>query len=312
MPTLDLMKMSEHYRKMRIDVFQKATRPEDGSAAGHERNKNKLKERVLALCDEADLSHYAGSDESAACRIWRHLWTKIRFAGIRTVIAEKEIQDIGFVFDDFRVFSKPSWDIHARGHVLVSAGSAAQHFLDRTGLFKECQTIGNLPKLCKTVSVARRLADFMDRKGPNVPALHFVTNGRPANDVWTIHEHLMGIGYTADLTALHLMMDLGFQVMKPDVVISRLFLRWGWLAQIVPQLPVDLSKTYTKAVIYRPIIDLARKIVDVTEQTALVSDIGWATNNPLREFDIFVVKYGQVADRDFGIERCLAEATRPS
>jgi len=38
----------------------------------------------------------------------------------------------------------------------------------------------------------------------------------------------------------------------------------------------------------------------------LEEDIGWVTNNLIREFDIFLVKYGQKPDEKFGIMRKLA------
>ena len=56
---------------------------------------------------------------------------------------------------------------------------------------------------------------------------------------------------------------------------------------------------------YKPVIDLARGIVSDLDVGTLVADIGWATNNPMREFDIFVVKAGQLPEREFGVERRL-------
>jgi hypothetical protein len=56
---------------------------------------------------------------------------------------------------------------------------------------------------------------------------------------------------------------------------------------------------------YKPVIDLARRIVRDVDRNALIEDIGWATNNPLREFDIFVVKAGQKPEREFGVEQQL-------
>jgi hypothetical protein len=150
--------------------------------------------------------------------------------------------------------------------------------------------------------------------------LNFVTGGHPTSDVWAIHEHLMSIGYTKDLTALHFMMDLGFPVIKPDIVITRLFLEWGWLRMVVPNLPGDLSPDdlrgkgkyrqrfeYVKPNMYKAVIELARQIVGVTSQEELIADTGWATENPLREFDIFTVTYGQVPDNEWGVMRTLYE-----
>ena len=114
------------------------------------------------------------------------------------------------------------------------------------------------------------------------------------------------------------MMDVGFQVIKPDLVVSRLFLDWGWLHFAIPSLPADMAREdllgeghygtkflYTKAALYKPIINLVREIVRGINVDVLASDIGWATSNPIREFDIFIVKAGQLPEREYGTERRL-------
>jgi hypothetical protein len=233
--------MSEHYRSVRKAVYEQATVPLDGSMRAHELNKETFRKRVTDLCNNANLDHYRGYSTDSASRIWRCLWRINRYAGIKNTIASKEISDIAFIFDDYEVFSKQSWDIEANGHCLKRAGADAQHFLNRDGPFKGCQTVGNIPKLRKIVSVARALKGFLTTKSATTPVLDFITGGNSISDVWAVHKRLMEIGYTSDLTALHFMMDLGFPVIKPDIVISRLFLDWGWLHKVVPTLPADLS-----------------------------------------------------------------------
>ena len=56
---------------------------------------------------------------------------------------------------------------------------------------------------------------------------------------------------------------------------------------------------------YKPIIEVALEIVSITKQQELKKDIGWVTCNPIREFDIFIVKYGQKPEKEFGVERTL-------
>jgi hypothetical protein len=319
-PTVSLDAMSDHYRKVRKAVYEEATAPSNGSTAQHTANKQLFRGKVTELCNRADLGLYRGNDEAIAHAIWRHLWTINRYAGIRAAIASAEIRDIEFIFDQYTNFISPSWDIQARGHTLIQSGSDVRHFLDRTGQFTGRQTIGNLPKLQKIVNLARRLKSFLDTRAPDRPVLHFITNGMSEDDVWAIHSYLLSLGYTADLTALHFMMDMGFQVIKPDIIISRLFLEWGWLRQILPKLPANFSASelqgkgnhgvrfkYTAPTIYKPVIDLARQIVRETNQKDLIADIGWATNNPLREFDIFIVKYGQQPQPSMGIVRTLRQ-----
>lgn len=320
---LEIDRMIERYRRVRIDVYERGTLPASGDASLHQSNKATLRSRVQQICSEADLSCYSGTTEDRATMraIWKHLWTKNRYAGIKAQIATTEIGDIESVFDDYAVFTNADWDIEARGHQLVSAGAAVNDFLNRQGVFQNKQTIGNLPKLKKIVKIARALNSYAI-DNPRGPALSFVTDGNTTSDVWEVHEHLTNIGYTGALTALHFMMDMGFQVVKPDIVISKEFLAWGWLQKAIPELPPGMSKqdlhgtgnygnryNYTHARVYKPIIDLSRRVVSRLKSADLESDIGWVTSNPLREFDLFLVKYGQKPEKEMGIERTLFDET---
>jgi hypothetical protein len=149
--------------------------------------------------------------------------------------------------------------------------------------------------------------------------MDFITGGTGYDECST-HAHLLEIGYKGPITALHLMMNLGFRVIKPDIVLTRLFFQRGWLHRVVHGLPRDLTAKdlvgkgrygtrykYTKARIYKPVVCLAREIVDYTAQNALDKDIGWVTRNPIREFDIFTVLYGQEPDKKIGIVRNLSK-----
>jgi len=318
----DLRGMSEHYRKTRRAVYEEATRPLPNNPDIHQNNKALMRTIVEKLSNDAVLNSYRGTDKNTATAIWHHLWTKNRYAGIRGQIATTEIKHIESIFDDYELFAEEDWNIKASGNTVISGGRQVQNFLNRTGDFTGKQTIGNIPKLVKIVSVARQLTDFMNKKKANTPVLDFITNGYLDEDVWEIHGHLMSIGYRSDLTVLHFMMDLGFQVIKPDIVISKLFLDWGWLHKIIPGLPQDVSFDdlrgqgkygsrfqYTSEKMYKAAINLARQIVAITKREDLENDIGWVTGNPIREFDIFTVKYGQKPERDFGVERTLYEAT---
>jgi hypothetical protein len=314
----DLHEMSDRYRKTRKAVYEEATRPLSNNPDIHRKNKERIKERVGKLCDDADLKKYCGTDKDTATAIWHHLWTKNRYAGIRSQIATTEIGDIESIFDDYEIFSGADWEIETSGHIVIRGGHQVHDFLNRTGDFINKQTIGNVPKLVKIVSVARLLTTFLKNKDANTPVLDFIEDGYSDKDIWGIHKHLMKIGYRSGLTVLHFMMDLGFPVIKPDIVISKIFLDWGWLHKKIPDLPKDLSVRdlqgkgkyrqgfiYTSEKMYKPVIDLAREIVSRTKQEDLKKDIGWVTCNPIREFDIFLVKYGQKPEKEFGVERTL-------
>lgn len=318
----DLQKMSEHYRRIRKAVCEEATRPLSNNPDIHLKNKALMRAIVEKLSNEAVLNSYRGTDKNTATAIWHHLWTKNRYAGIRGQIATTEIQHIERIFDDYESFAGEEWNIKASGNTVISCGRQVRNFLNRTDDFTGKQTIGNIPKLVKIVSVARLLTDFMNTKNASTSVLDFITNGHGDEDVWAIHGHLMSIGYRSDLTVLHFMMDLGFQVIKPDIVISKLFLEWGWLHKIIPELPQDVCFDdlrgqgkygtrfqYTSKKMYKPAINLARQVVAITKREDLEKDIGWVTDNPIREFDIFTVKYGQKPEKEFGVERTLYEAT---
>lgn len=316
----ELQMMSEHYRAVRKAVYEEATRPLSNNPVLHQNNKVLLRNLVEKLGNDADLNKYRGTDKDTAATIWHHLWTINRYAGIRSQIATTEISHIESIFDDYESFAGEDWNIKAAGNSVISGGRQVKNFLNRTGDFAGKQTVGNVPKLVKIVSVARQLTDFINKKNPEAQVLNFITNGCRPDDVWAIHGHLMSIGYRSNLTVLHFMMGLGFQVIKPDIVITKLFLDWGWLHKINPEFPVDLTFDdlrgkgkygarfqYTSEKMYKPLINLARQIAAHTKQEDLKRDIGWVTVNPIREFDIFVVKYGQKPERDFGIARTLYE-----
>jgi hypothetical protein len=321
----ELQMMSRQYRTVRKAVYEEATRPFSNDPELYQLNKETLKKHVEKLSNDAVLDKYRGTDNSTSTALWRHLWIINRYAGIKAQIATNEVKDIENIFDDYEMFAGSEWNIEAKGNSILSCGAQVQAFLDRSGDFAGKQTIGNIPKLVKIVSVARRLKKFMEEKSANTPVLHFVTGKHGIDDVWKVHEHLMNIGYRSDLTVLHFLMTIGFQVIKPDIVISRLFLEWGWSHKVIQGLPKDLTiddlqgkgnyggrYNYTHERMYKPIIDLARRIVAVTKQVDLASDIGWVTENPIRELDLFLVKYGQKPEREAGIVRTLFSSGEPA
>ena len=307
------------YRRVRREVYERATRPSSGDAAHHQANQLLFRERVESICSAANLDHYRAATPEARLALWRHMWTKNRYAGIRAQLATDEISDLIPFFDNYAWFANPDWNIEARGHVVNhdGTGSLSRDFLGGTGQFQNVHTVANIPKLKKSVTTARAYVQYFDNHR-GAAAIQFVTDGFDETLVWPIHARLLRVGYGADLTALHFMMDAGFQVIKPDVVISRLLLDWGWLRYAAPNLPHDLTRCdligkgrygsrflYTKPVIYRPVIDLACNIVSGLVHDDLEEDIGWSTTNLIREFDLFVVKAGQLPEREFGVEQRL-------
>lgn len=305
------------YRALRIEVYQEGTRPAGGDAAAHAANQTRLREQVTGLCAAADLDLYRSPAPEARLRLWHQIWTKNRLAGIRPEIAAAEIADIALWFDDYRGFADPCWNLTNKGHEVVFAGPCVQDFLNRTGPFAGLQTVGNVPKLGKLIGIARAFKKFFEVHDA-ADALAFLTSGLPEDDIWRIQDRLGHLGYKGDLTILHLMRDLGFPVMKPDLVMTRQFLQLGWLADIHPDLPPELSAEdlrgtgshgtryfYVARRMYQPVIVFANRLVGGLDAAALQADIGWVTPNPLREFELFMARAGQAPDPASGIARTV-------
>ncbi len=97
-----------------------------------------------------------------------------------------------------------------------------------------------------------------------------------------------------ELTALHTMMDLGLKTIKPDIVMTYLFSRLGWLQT----LPDSLSKQIVSDNYLKP---------DVINEMSIRSDVfanrldraGHAKAHRL--LDIWFVKYGQIPEQSCGI-----------
>lgn len=103
------------------------------------------------------------------------------------------------------------------------------------------------------------------------------------------------------LTALHTMMDLGLKTIKPDRVMTYLFSRLGWLQT----LPVSLGKEQVLSTyLHSDVIDEMTVRADV-----LAASLDWAGHELThRLLDIWIVKYGQDPDPDWGITVNLQEA----
>ncbi|MFL9906782.1 hypothetical protein [Paraburkholderia sp. RL17-337-BIB-A] len=295
------------YRCLRKRVYEDATA--GANAREHKVNQSQLENRVLNICNGASIANYQRNTPAVQSAVWAHMWQKIQYAGIRTGLASSTIASVGFYFNDWTNFDNPAWDVGESLH---------KNFMERTGVFSNVgRYVANEVKLNKTVKLARKYAMHLQSQAP----LSFVTGNHPAANVWDIHAHLLDIGYTRDITALHLMMDLGFKVIKPDIVVTTLFFKLGWLHQHIPGLPANLTVDdltgegnyggmyvyNTKQTIYKAVIDIALQIANAASQQDLRNDIDWVSNNPTRELDIFFVKFDQSLETDWGLTRTLSK-----
>ncbi len=343
--TLD--EMVDAYRRIRVAVYSEATRSPSSDAIQHADSQRAFREFVTGLCADANLSSYADNSPESRQRLWRHIWTKIRYAGIRAEGASEEIEDTSEIFDDALSFCDKEWDVvfdkknkstkngsrSVNEPNLLLSGPTARQYFERTGRFSGLSYYRNISKLMRTIKIAKALADF-SRKNPNSAAIEFLSGGISSKNVWPIFRRITAEqDYLSSITALHLMMDLGYEVMKPDRVMARAFFQLGWLGQIV-KLPTGITEAdiipnsggdepedvedeerpgsryhYIHPTIARPIVDLSRLIAARVRKEDLESDIGWCTYNKLREFDIFMVKYGQQPEPKLGLQRNLSAET---
>jgi hypothetical protein len=299
--------MFEKFREIRRDVWFKAT-------GNDKSNQDKLKKDIFELADKANLAHWQAKDPQTRTELWRQVLTKVFYAGFSARTVHQKLPALLRAFGDPEPLRSPEWNVRTQGQKLLETSGriAREYFASKEG-------IGHPIKVRKIVTVGRAFAEYFD-KNPDATALDIVTRGKKIEDVWQLSANLGAIGLTGQLIQLHLLMDLGFDCIKPDIVISRLVLKLGWLAKFAKDLPAGLTEAdlrgkgkygsrfhYTNTVVIKPIVDLARAFASRMrqEQETLNKDIGWVSSNPMREFDIFMVSYGQRSDPSSGILRQL-------
>jgi hypothetical protein len=308
-------RMFEEFREIRKRVWFEATE-------GKSENQRKLRETVVELSTTASLDSWRTSALDVRDKLWKQFIEKIFYAGFEAAKVNAALGDIYRVFGNYKALCSPDWDVRVRyGRLSPDSGRLVrEYFENRSG-----KKILHPTKIRKTVKVARFFSGYFE-KHPEAIALSILTQGEESDDVWLVSDGLARVGLTGQLTQLHLMMDLGFNCIKPDIVISRLVLAMGWLAHFSKELPADLQEAdlrgtgkyrtrfqYTNSVVIRPIVSLARAFASTMqeERETLENDIGWVSSNLIREFDIFMVSYGQRPDQSAGIVTQLAEASAP-
>ncbi|HDR8983575.1 TPA: hypothetical protein QDB15_000409 [Burkholderia vietnamiensis] len=186
-------------------------------------------------------------------------------------------------------------------------------------LTKDDTAYPNLKFSTKVDKVRRYLAvaDFLHRHraaGKTQPLEHY-TDGRTLSRHHLTGEEWVQERKTLDevrkrfeaqlgpLTALHTMMDLGLNTIKPDRVMAYLFSQLGWLQT----LPASLSKEDVMAVYIRD---------EVTQEMTIRADVLAASLDKAgyeqahRLLDIWFVKYGQDPEEFFGITTNLQQKSK--
>ena len=291
----------ENYRKIRKLVWNEST-------SGILENQKKLREKITTVTESSNLYRSWNADPT---KIWEHLWQKVRYAGIKADSATKVINDIKPFFNDYNSLASETWN---------NGGELLEAYLNHSGCFASLKINRHSFKLECTLELARKYKSHINEDKPPISFIvddqfnSSLSTQRDLIKYFTENQYtrMWKVFYTfkkrywgknSGVTTFHLLMDLGFPVIKPDIVISRLFYGLGWL-ETGPCISGDFSK-YTHLENTKPIIELAQEIVANVSTEDLENDIGWVTENPIREFDIFMVKFGQEPETGWGLDKKL-------
>ncbi len=288
MPTPE--EMAVVFERLRTAVFQEGTRPTPYDATKHAANQARFKSMLREVCDSSHLR-----PDMAARELWYQVWTKIRYAGFRAAyVANVDIPHLEPFLKDFRALAGPEWRFDPER---VRHGKAVREFLKGSGRFAGIRYNRNERKLRAVLRVAAAFRAFPAGVKPLV-ALFGEGYDRPDDDaLWRAHGRLAKlVGFAA---TLHVLMDLGFNCVKPDIWLVRLMCGLGWIEDVLPPSTPDeeIRRDYGKPRVARSVIARARQIAPAIH--------AWNPCAPLREFDLVMVKYGQDPDVGCGIERSL-------
>lgn len=286
--------MAAVFERIRAAVFEEATRPSPYDAKQHAENQAKFAKMVEDLCKDAHLHADITADD-----LWRHIWEKIRYAGFKAEYVNEEITRLTPFFKDFRVLTGADWRFDPQK---IAHGKAVREFLDKDGRFAGISYSKLGPKLRKILRAAALFQAFPPSVQP-LAALLGDDYADPGDEaLWRTHKRLAElVGYT---TALHVMMDIGFNCVKPDIWLVRLMCRLGWIEDTLPAASTDafIRKNYQQPRIAVAVITCARQITQAMH--------AWHPEARLREFDIVMVTYGQKVTHgqtNDGITRSLDE-----
>ena len=286
--------MASVFERIRAAVVQEATRPSPYNAKQHANNQALFKRSLQEAGKSARLRADMTREE-----LWWHVWTKIRYAGFKAAFVSREIERLKPFLNDFRVLNEPQWHFDPSG---TNHGEAVREFLEKSGRFAGISYSKLAPKLRKIILAAAEFQRF-PADTPALAALFGDDYNQPGDDaLWRAHRHLANlVGYT---TALHVMMDIGFDCVKPDIWLVRLMCWRGWIESALPASSTEtvIRRNYQTPKVACAVIKCARQIAKTMQ--------AWHPEAPVREFDFVMVKYAQ--DRgECGTVRKLHEQWLP-
>lgn len=291
------------YTTIRSLVLGKATMPIVGTDRSQDENRRLAEQCLLNLCRPFEPSMRPE-------KFWDEGWRHFRWAGIRAATGSDDVEahESCRVFSDFERLCVPDWDYPQRSLRHEGWGTEAKKYISGDPPYNRKGVVRNRSKLRKTVRMARQLKEAIEQHGESayldgvfgpgfltevlVPTPYLVRK-------W--HQYLCRfIGGNNPITAFHLMMDLGLPCVKPDIVLTDMFYRLGWLEGASLQFGMtrpQIREHYLSPEVYWPVQRVALEVA--REITPLFG------SNPVRELDWIMVKYGQEPEPRFGIVRNL-------
>jgi hypothetical protein len=318
------------------------------SRAEHEANQAKLNAAVASVLDDArpkDLDHdglwqvlwrrvvYAGTLAAKATREIASMRERIPlFQGLRHYAPS----DYAFDAGEWKAFAQkwkdrltsdwhkvawirlskadPEWNPAADFSGAKTTPAVWKILTKDDALYPNLEFSSKGDKMQKYLDVA----DFLHRhqRAGHTQPLHEYTGGcefsaqHVTGDAWLRERQMLErvrerfqkqVGM---ITALHVMMDLGLKTIKPDRVMTYLFSQLGWLQT----LPDTLDKaTVLDAYNNKEVVREMTARADVL--AASLDRAGFAQAHRL--LDIWLVKYGQEPEPEFGITVNLQDAQSP-
>jgi hypothetical protein len=302
----------EKYEVIREEVWKKATFPSSGTLEEHKKNQALFKSKLISLSQPID--------HMSPAFFFREYWEHHRWAGIKAQTGTQDVaihKELGF-FHNYESLCSSLWDYpnQVKWDCVKDWGTHAQAYLNKEKSSDNGNYVANPHKLKKTIAVARAIAkavyaygekeflrgilskDFYEQKDK---VLNTGNSDFALTCIKSWVKQLNKIaGGNSSITHLHLFMDLQFPTIKPDIVVTDIFYRLGWISDVINELDLtrkDIGKIYRDPKVYWRVIQVGIELA--RQYPPIISD------NAIREVDFFIVKYGQEPEPSAGVVRNL-------
>ncbi|MGE7418682.1 hypothetical protein [Methylobacterium tarhaniae] len=229
------------------------------------------------------------ASEADAHTIWETLYPLPFYSAMKIEFASRRVQSAlkGGWLSDFRMLAGAEsstnhpWHVARQNNRYVAIGSEAREFCSRSGRY-EGMSLKTNPFVIQRLSRLATIFEVELRKSPNStePFLNILA-GKDIKDreSWAL-AHAKLESAIGPITAAHAMTDCGFRMVKPDIWITRIATRCGWI------------KTHTDAQLANNRHGGWQVLFDTCHEIASYASAEFPSKNPLREFDFYVANYG--------------------